>query len=68
MTRGRRWEVDKGSRCDTIVRETMHILHVVGARLNFVKAAPVMRALERWRDVRQTLRSFDRTVPCWTRG
>ena len=41
----------------------MHILHVVGARLNFVKAAPVMRALERWPDVRQTLRSFDRTIP-----
>ena len=33
----------------------MHILHVVGARPNFVKAAPVMRAFERWPDVRQTL-------------
>jgi UDP-N-acetylglucosamine 2-epimerase (non-hydrolysing) len=33
----------------------MHILHVVGARPNFVKAAPVMRALERWPDARQTL-------------
>jgi UDP-N-acetylglucosamine 2-epimerase (non-hydrolysing) len=33
----------------------MHILHVVGARPNFVKAAPVMRALESWPDVRQTL-------------
>jgi UDP-N-acetylglucosamine 2-epimerase (non-hydrolysing) len=33
----------------------MHILHVVGARPNFVKAAPVMRALERWLEVRQTL-------------
>ena len=44
-----------GSRCDTIVKETMHILHVVGARPNFVKAAPVMRALERWHDARQTL-------------
>jgi UDP-N-acetylglucosamine 2-epimerase (non-hydrolysing) len=37
------------------VKETMHILHVVGARPNFVKAAPVMRALETWPDVRQTL-------------
>src|SRR5579864_6710424 len=33
----------------------MHILHVVGARPNFVKAAPVMRALEKLPDVRQTL-------------
>jgi UDP-N-acetylglucosamine 2-epimerase (non-hydrolysing) len=33
----------------------MHILHVVGARPNFVKAAPVMRALETWPDARQTL-------------
>ncbi len=32
----------------------MHILHVVGARPNFVKAAPVLRALKN-RDVRQTL-------------
>jgi UDP-N-acetylglucosamine 2-epimerase (non-hydrolysing) len=44
-----------GSRCGTIVKETMHILHVVGARPNFVKAAPVMRALEAWPDARQTL-------------
>jgi UDP-N-acetylglucosamine 2-epimerase (non-hydrolysing) len=33
----------------------MHILHVVGARPNFMKAAPVMRALGKWADVRQTL-------------
>ena len=33
----------------------MHILHVVGARPNFVKAAPVIRALETWPDARQTL-------------
>lgn len=33
----------------------MHILHVVGARPNFVKAAPVMRALGRFHGVRQTL-------------
>jgi UDP-N-acetylglucosamine 2-epimerase (non-hydrolysing) len=33
----------------------MHILHVVGARPNLVKAAPVMRALETWPDARQTL-------------
>jgi hypothetical protein len=33
----------------------MHFLHVVGARPNFMKAAPVMRALSNRRDVRQTL-------------
>jgi UDP-N-acetylglucosamine 2-epimerase (non-hydrolysing) len=33
----------------------MHILHVVGARPNFVKAAPVLRALEKWPETRQTL-------------
>jgi UDP-N-acetylglucosamine 2-epimerase (non-hydrolysing) len=33
----------------------MHILHVVGARPNFVKAAPVIRGLETWPDARQTL-------------
>jgi UDP-N-acetylglucosamine 2-epimerase (non-hydrolysing) len=33
----------------------MHVLHVVGARPNFVKAAPVMRALEKWPEIRQTL-------------
>jgi UDP-N-acetylglucosamine 2-epimerase (non-hydrolysing) len=33
----------------------MHILHVVGARPNFMKAAPVMRALRKQADVRQTL-------------
>ncbi|HWY54438.1 MAG TPA: UDP-N-acetylglucosamine 2-epimerase (non-hydrolyzing) [Terriglobales bacterium] len=38
-----------------IVEEAMHILHVVGARPNFMKAAPVMRALEKWPEVRQTL-------------
>ncbi len=32
----------------------MHVLHVVGARPNFVKAAPVLRALKN-RGVRQTL-------------
>ena len=32
----------------------MHVLHAVGTRPNFVKAAPVMRALSR-REVRQTL-------------
>src|ERR1700693_1653053 len=33
----------------------MHFLHVVGARPNFMKAAPVMRALNEHRDVRQSL-------------
>lgn len=33
----------------------MHILHVVGARPNFMKAAPVLRALNSYPDVRQTL-------------
>jgi UDP-N-acetylglucosamine 2-epimerase (non-hydrolysing) len=33
----------------------MHILHVVGARPNFMKAAPVIRALEKWPEVRQSL-------------
>ena len=32
----------------------MHVLHVVGARPNFVKAAPVLRALKN-RNIRQTL-------------
>ncbi len=33
----------------------MHILHVVGARPNFMKAAPVVRALQRHTRVKQTL-------------
>lgn len=33
----------------------MHILHVVGARPNFMKAAPVLRALSLHASVRQTL-------------
>jgi UDP-N-acetylglucosamine 2-epimerase (non-hydrolysing) len=33
----------------------MHVLHVVGARPNFMKAAPVLRALGCWDGVRQTL-------------
>jgi len=33
----------------------MHILHVVGARPNFMKAAPVLRALGAFPEVRQTL-------------
>jgi UDP-N-acetylglucosamine 2-epimerase (non-hydrolysing) len=33
----------------------MHVLHVVGARPNFMKAAPVMRALATHTGVRQTL-------------
>jgi UDP-N-acetylglucosamine 2-epimerase (non-hydrolysing) len=33
----------------------MHILHVVGARPNFMKAAPVLRALAEFAEVKQTL-------------
>lgn len=33
----------------------MHILHIVGARPNFMKAAPVLHALSRRRGMRQTL-------------
>src|SRR5271166_6530136 len=33
----------------------MHILHVVGARPNFMKAAPVLRALNAYSEVRQIL-------------
>jgi UDP-N-acetylglucosamine 2-epimerase (non-hydrolysing) len=33
----------------------MHILHVVGARPNFMKAAPVIRAIAKWPKARQTL-------------
>jgi len=33
----------------------MHLLHVVGARPNFMKVAPVLRALAQRRDVTQTL-------------
>src|ERR1700674_1834421 len=33
----------------------MHVLHVVGARPNFMKAAPVIRALEKWPEARRTL-------------
>ena len=33
----------------------MHILHVVGARPNFMKAAPVLQALRQYPAVRQTL-------------
>ena len=33
----------------------MYILHVVGARPNFMKAAPVLRALRTYPEVRQTL-------------
>ena len=44
----------------------MHVLHVVGARPNFMKAAPVIRALSTWPDVRQTLihtgQHYDRTL------
>jgi UDP-N-acetylglucosamine 2-epimerase (non-hydrolysing) len=33
----------------------MHVLHVVGARPNFMKAAPVIRALEKWPEARRTV-------------
>src|SRR5579862_6839515 len=39
----------------TIVKGLMHILHVVGARPNFMKAAPVLRALGKDDAVPQTL-------------
>jgi UDP-N-acetylglucosamine 2-epimerase (non-hydrolysing) len=35
--------------------QPMHILHVVGARPNFMKAAPVLRALSAYSEVKQTL-------------
>ena len=38
-----------------MVGEAMHILHVVGARPNFMKAAPVIQALKKRGQVRQTL-------------
>jgi len=38
-----------------MVGQAMHILHVVGARPNFMKAAPVMCALQKWPETRQTL-------------
>jgi UDP-N-acetylglucosamine 2-epimerase (non-hydrolysing) len=34
---------------------TIHVLHVVGARPNFMKVAPVMAALAQYADARQTL-------------
>jgi UDP-N-acetylglucosamine 2-epimerase (non-hydrolysing) len=44
----------------------MHVLHVVGARPNFMKAAPVLRALGAYPDVRQTLvhsgQHYDRSM------
>ncbi|HOG23800.1 MAG TPA: UDP-N-acetylglucosamine 2-epimerase (non-hydrolyzing) [Candidatus Omnitrophota bacterium] len=43
----------KGER--RIGRNEIHILHVVGARPNFMKVAPVMRALERYSATRQSL-------------
>jgi UDP-N-acetylglucosamine 2-epimerase (non-hydrolysing) len=36
-------------------KSTMHILHVVGARPNFMKAAPVLRALGSYPEIRQSL-------------
>jgi UDP-N-acetylglucosamine 2-epimerase (non-hydrolysing) len=36
-------------------RQFMHILHIVGARPNFMKAAPVMRALDEHSGIRQSL-------------
>jgi UDP-N-acetylglucosamine 2-epimerase (non-hydrolysing) len=33
----------------------MHVLHVVGARPNFMKAAPVLRGLAKWPGTHQTL-------------
>ena len=39
----------------TTKRNSMHILHVVGARPNFMKAAPVLHALQKRPGMRQTL-------------
>lgn len=38
-----------------VLQSTMHILHVVGARPNFMKAAPVYAALAKCEHVKQTL-------------
>lgn len=44
----------------------MHVLHVVGARPNFMKAAPVLQALKAYSEVRQTLvhsgQHYDRSM------
>lgn len=44
----------------------MHVLHMVGARPNFMKAAPVLRALAAFPDVHQTLvhsgQHYDRSM------
>lgn len=44
----------------------MHVLHVVGARPNFMKAAPVLRAIAAYPGVRQTLvhsgQHYDRSM------
>lgn len=48
--------VDTGfSDPSTIHWETMHVVHIVGARPNFMKAAPVYRALSGLKGVRQSL-------------
>src|SRR6185437_7965859 len=36
-------------------KSNMHVLHVVGARPNFMKAAPVLLALQQQPNVKQTL-------------
>ena len=67
-----RWEVETETETETetgrvpLSIKPCTFFSVVGARPNFVKAAPVMRALERWTDVRQTLvhtgRHFDKNL------
>ena len=42
----------------------MNILHVVGARPNFMKAAPVLQALRAYPAIRQVL--IDLQIPCLT--
>lgn len=50
----------------TCILNPMHVLHVVGARPNFMKAAPVLRALKAYPEVRQTLvhsgQHYDRSM------
>ena len=50
-----RSQLSKALQYAGIGTRNMHILHVVGARPNFMKAAPVLQALARQEGIRQTL-------------